>query len=515
MREVGDELITPVAEGQMPHRVDEHSRAGGRHVKHGTISKQLKLFHFLRWAAAQPEPLVALADDDVFISMPKLTALSALLADEMRRDPGGGGGGPGGGAPGLRKLYVGKFEFYSWHPRTLVASGWGRTLQEAWGHALVGWRNCSPSGGGWSWDGWAMKEAPPPSWDGSDGDYCQGPLAFAKGPLLLLSKPLIAEIVGSAPFARAEAASRAFASGVGLPTAAAKEHPELLLEAGSRDVLEDVSRHIRPWVPILSLAKGLEPETNFRMTEVIRDMLPEHRAGALSGPNLAKEIMAGMAAASVVAFRDDDIARQLQLVFNSGLFRCYTNRDVVGCELGGALKNVIAIATGMGDGLGVGDNTRSAIITRGLAELTRLGVAMGGDPATFAGLAGMGDLIATCTSKQSRNRHVGEELGKGRNAPFGTTERHRDTGAALEEPFARAKRCARAGAAPTRATEASAKVICGWGHGAVCCGSAPVRPKLTWKRPRRDPFRSRRHFSRRARWPLRLLPSRDPWRDLR
>ena len=183
---------------------------------------------------------------------------------------------------------------------------------------------------------------------------------------------------------------------------------------GMREVLTEVSRYVRPWVPVLSLAKGLEPDTNYRMTEVIREMLPEHRAGALTGPNLAKEIMAGMAAASVVAFQDDDIARQLQGVFNSGLFRCYTNRDVVGCELGGALKNVIAIATGMGDGLGVGDNTRSAIITRGLAELTRLGVAMGGDPATFAGLAGMGDLIATCTSKQSRNRHVGEELGKGR-----------------------------------------------------------------------------------------------------
>lgn len=183
---------------------------------------------------------------------------------------------------------------------------------------------------------------------------------------------------------------------------------------GMRDILTEVRQHLRPWVPVLSLAKGLEPETNFRMTEVIREMLPEHRAGALTGPNLAKEIMAGMAAASVIAFRDDDIARQLQAVFNSGLFRCYTNRDVVGCELGGALKNVIAIATGMGDGLGVGDNTRSAIITRGLAELTRLGVAMGGDLSTFAGLAGMGDLIATCTSKQSRNRHVGEELGKGR-----------------------------------------------------------------------------------------------------
>jgi glycerol-3-phosphate dehydrogenase (NAD(P)+) len=183
---------------------------------------------------------------------------------------------------------------------------------------------------------------------------------------------------------------------------------------GMREVLGEVGRHIRPWVPVVSLAKGLEPGTHLRMTEVIREVLPDHRAGVLTGPNLAKEIMAGYAAASVVAFEDREVARQLQGVFHSGLFRVYTNHDVVGCELGGALKNVIAIATGMGDGLGVGDNTRSAVITRGLAELIRLGVAMGGEAATFAGLAGMGDLIATCTSRQSRNRHVGEQLGQGR-----------------------------------------------------------------------------------------------------
>jgi glycerol-3-phosphate dehydrogenase (NAD(P)+) len=183
---------------------------------------------------------------------------------------------------------------------------------------------------------------------------------------------------------------------------------------GMREVLGEVGRYIRPWVPVVSLAKGLEPGTHLRMTEVIREVLPDHRAGVLTGPNLAKEIMAGYAAASVVAFEDREIARRLQGVFHSGLFRVYTNHDVVGCELGGALKNVIAIATGMGDGLGVGDNTRSAVITRGLAELTRLGVAMGGEPATFAGLTGMGDLIATCTSRQSRNRHVGEQLGQGR-----------------------------------------------------------------------------------------------------
>lgn len=183
---------------------------------------------------------------------------------------------------------------------------------------------------------------------------------------------------------------------------------------GMRSTLDEVSKYIRPWVPVVSLAKGLEPGSHLRMTEVIREILPDHRAGALTGPNLAREIMAGFAAASVVAFEDVELARQLQSVLHSGVFRVYTNTDVVGCELGGALKNVIAIATGMGDGLGVGDNTRSAVITRGLAELTRLGVAMGGESATFAGLAGVGDLVATCTSQKSRNRFVGEELGRGK-----------------------------------------------------------------------------------------------------
>jgi glycerol-3-phosphate dehydrogenase (NAD(P)+) len=184
---------------------------------------------------------------------------------------------------------------------------------------------------------------------------------------------------------------------------------------GMREVLTEVRQYIRPWVPVVSLAKGLEQDSHLRMSEVINEMLPEHRAGVLTGPNLAKEIMAGFAAASVVAFEDADVARQLQSVFNSGLLRVYTNNDVVGCEIAGALKNVIAIAVGMGDGLGVGDNTRAAVMTRGLAELTRLGVAMGGQPATFAGLAGIGDLIATCASRQSRNRFVGEELGRGKS----------------------------------------------------------------------------------------------------
>jgi len=181
-----------------------------------------------------------------------------------------------------------------------------------------------------------------------------------------------------------------------------------------RHVLETAKPFIRPWIPIVSLSKGLEKGTKMRMTEIIESVMPGHPAGVLTGPNLAREIMAGQAAASVIAMVDDTIAVALQKVFSSGLFRVYTNEDVVGCELGGALKNVIAIAAGMGDGAGAGDNTRSAVITRGLAELTRLGVAMGGQPATFAGLAGMGDLVATCISPLSRNRHVGMQLGKGR-----------------------------------------------------------------------------------------------------
>lgn len=182
-----------------------------------------------------------------------------------------------------------------------------------------------------------------------------------------------------------------------------------------RAVLQDVSQHIRAWVPVISLTKGLELKTRMRMTEIIQEVLPGHPVGVLTGPNLAREIMAGQAAAGVIAMEDEIIVQELQNVFKSGLFRVYTNTDVVGCELGGVLKNIIAIAVGMGDGQGAGDNTRAALITRGLAEVTRLGVAMGGRSETFSGLAGMGDMIATCTSPQSRNRHVGIELGKGRN----------------------------------------------------------------------------------------------------
>ncbi|MFP6638978.1 MAG: NAD(P)H-dependent glycerol-3-phosphate dehydrogenase [Myxococcota bacterium] len=193
---------------------------------------------------------------------------------------------------------------------------------------------------------------------------------------------------------------------------------------GFRSVLEQVQREIQPSVPVISLAKGLEQESLLRMTEIIQAILPGHPFGVLTGPNLAGEIMQGQAAASVVAMDDSSVAKRVQRVFASGLYRVYTNPDVIGCEIGGALKNVIAIAAGMGDGVGVGDNTKAAVITRGLAELTRLGVAMGGQSQTLSGLAGLGDLVATCMSRKSRNRHVGEQLGRGRDISEIVNEMH-------------------------------------------------------------------------------------------
>jgi len=184
--------------------------------------------------------------------------------------------------------------------------------------------------------------------------------------------------------------------------------------SGLRRVLGDAAPFMRPWIPVVSLSKGLERGSHLRMTEVIKEVVPGHPVAALTGPNIASEILSGKAAAAVIATEDLEVASAIQAVFTRGVFRVYVNDDVIGCELGGALKNVIAIAAGMGEGLGVGDNTRAAVMSRGLAELIRLGEAMGAKASTFAGLAGMGDLIATCVSPHSRNRAVGEQLGKGR-----------------------------------------------------------------------------------------------------
>jgi glycerol-3-phosphate dehydrogenase (NAD(P)+) len=187
---------------------------------------------------------------------------------------------------------------------------------------------------------------------------------------------------------------------------------------GYRAVLERAAPFIRRDVPVVSLAKGIERGTLLRMTEVTREVLVDHDAdcvAVLTGPNLAQEIAEGQPAASVIACADETTARDLQRLCMSRSFRVYTNPDVVGCEVAGAMKNVIAIAAGTAAGLGYGDNTQAALITRGLAEVARLGVALGGEPMTFAGLAGLGDLVATCTSPKSRNRSVGFELGLGRS----------------------------------------------------------------------------------------------------
>jgi glycerol-3-phosphate dehydrogenase (NAD(P)+) len=184
-----------------------------------------------------------------------------------------------------------------------------------------------------------------------------------------------------------------------------------------RSVWADAAVLVSPDLPVLSLTKGIEQASRKRPTQVIADVLSRHdrsRIGVLSGPNIAREVAAGQPAATVIAMPDLASARALQIAVMSPRFRVYTNPDVVGCEVGGAVKNVIALAAGMADGLGFGDTTKAALITRGLAELTRFGVRQGGNPLTFLGLAGNGDLVVTCTSPHSRNHHVGRELGLGR-----------------------------------------------------------------------------------------------------
>lgn len=203
---------------------------------------------------------------------------------------------------------------------------------------------------------------------------------------------------------------------------------EVVVMAVPSHAFREVFRQVAPLmgnrVPIVSLTKGIEGESLQRMTEVMTDEadIPGERLAVVSGPNLAREVMRRMPSASVVACADESTCAALQGLFMAPFFRVYTNPDVVGCELSGAMKNVIAISAGIADGMGFGDNSRASLITRGLAEVARLGVKLGADPLTFAGLAGMGDLVATCISPLSRNRRVGEELGRGRKLDDIVTE---------------------------------------------------------------------------------------------
>ncbi len=211
-------------------------------------------------------------------------------------------------------------------------------------------------------------------------------------------------------------------------------HPELTASADPAQVLagadlvvlavpaQTLRRNLTSWLPLLpdgaafaSLMKGIELGTLDRMSQVIAEVTgagPD-RIAVISGPNLAREIAERQHAATVVASADDTLAKRLQQACHTGYFRPYTNPDVIGCELGGAVKNVIALGVGIAVGMGCGDNTRATLITRGLAEITRLGTALGADAHTFAGLAGMGDLVATCSSPLSRNRTFGEMIGRG------------------------------------------------------------------------------------------------------
>ncbi|MFF9194736.1 NAD(P)H-dependent glycerol-3-phosphate dehydrogenase [Streptomyces sp. NPDC014779] len=202
------------------------------------------------------------------------------------------------------------------------------------------------------------------------------------------------------------------------PAEAARDADFTVLVVPSQTLRENLAAwapKLAPDTVLVSLMKGIELGTAKRMSEVIREVadVPAERVAVLTGPNLAKEIAARQPAAAVVACADESVAQRLQSACMTPYFRPYTNTDVVGCELGGAVKNVIGLAVGIANGMGLGDNSKATLITRGLAETTRLGLAMGADPLTFSGLAGLGDLVATCSSPLSRNNTFGTNLGRG------------------------------------------------------------------------------------------------------
>lgn len=201
--------------------------------------------------------------------------------------------------------------------------------------------------------------------------------------------------------------------------AAATADAELIVLAApaqyARSLLEKLRQTALPPDPLfVNVAKGIEVGTLLRMSELTEAVLGPRRYAVLSGPSHAEEVARQVPTAVVTASTDDAAARAVQAAFMNPRFRVYTSSDVIGVELGGALKNVLALAAGVCDGMGFGDNTKAALMTRGIAEMARLGAALGGRPETFSGLSGIGDLIVTCTSRHSRNRHVGEELGRGR-----------------------------------------------------------------------------------------------------
>ncbi|MDP6380410.1 MAG: NAD(P)H-dependent glycerol-3-phosphate dehydrogenase, partial [Phycisphaerae bacterium] len=256
--------------------------------------------------------------------------------------------------------------------------------------------------------------------------------AMATASAMLISQACIARVRMWSAFeehVREMASSgenRRFLPGVPLPKGMAVSADAAEVAAGAdfiivavpspylRDVLARIAPALEGDAPVVSVVKGIENETLMRPSEIIGELLGPRPVCVLSGPCLAAEIARGLPATAVAAAEDENVARSVQEIYTTERFRVYTNTDVVGVELGGALKNVIAIAAGICDGLEMGDNTKAALLTRGLAEITRLGVAMGARAETFMGLSGMGDLVTTCASALSRNHRVGSAIGKGR-----------------------------------------------------------------------------------------------------
>ncbi len=257
---------------------------------------------------------------------------------------------------------------------------------------------------------------------GAWGTTLAGLIAGAESVSLLCHRPEVAEAI------TASRRNERRLPGVDLPeNVIATADPATLKGAVDLVVFAVPSRHLRatvglvaphlaPSADILSVVKGLEPDSLLRMSEVIADAggLPAARIAALSGPTLSMEVARGLPASAVVAADDLDLARRIVTRLGRRAFRLYVNRDILGVELCGALKNIVAIAAGAADALGFGDNGKAGLLTRGLAEMTRVGISAGANPLTFAGLAGVGDLIATCGSSLSRNHRLGEELARGR-----------------------------------------------------------------------------------------------------
>jgi glycerol-3-phosphate dehydrogenase (NAD(P)+) len=274
----------------------------------------------------------------------------------------------------------------------------------------------------------------------------------------------------------------AYLPGIALtPELAASADPARVLDGAGLVVLAVPAQTLRhnlgawthlipPSVPLVSLMKGIELGTCERMSQVIAEVTGAgvERIAVISGPNLAREIAQRQHAATVVACADDTVAKRLQQACHTPYFRPYTNPDVIGCELGGAVKNVIALGVGIAVGLGLGDNARAGLITRGLAEMSRLGAALGADQHTFAGLAGLGDLVATCNSPQSRNRTFGENLGCGMDpADVAASSRQVAEGTKSAEPVLTL--------AHARGVEMPiTQVVAGVMHGTIAVGQAAV-----------------------------------------